>query len=64
MSVKQYTIKNEKELYNQVMKKYNKMNDKTLKKIIHILDQGVEGLCMPEFIEYCKHLQSLEARND
>ena len=60
MSSEQYTIKDEKKLYEEVMSKYKKMNDKTLKKIIHILDSGVEGICMPEFLEFCQHLQKLE----
>ena len=64
MSNKQYAIKDEKVLYESVMKKYNTMSDKTLKKIVGILNTGVEGLCMPEFIELCKHLQKLDNKND
>ena len=60
MSVKQYSIKNEKKLYDEVMMKYKTMNDKKLKRIIRILDSGVEGLCMPEFIELCRYLQSID----
>ena len=61
MSAEQYTIKDEKRIYNEVMAKYNKMSDKTLKRVVHILDTGnIEGLCMPEFIELVKYLQSLE----
>ena len=60
MSVKEYSIKNEKKLYDEVMMKYKSMSDKKLKRIIRILDSGVEGLCMPEFIDFCRHLQSLE----
>ena len=47
MSARQYEVKDEKKLYEEVMKKYHVMDDKTLKRIIHILDTGVEGMCMP-----------------
>ena len=64
MSVGQYEIKDEKKLYEEVMRKYNRMSDNTLKRIVHILDTGkIEGLCMPEFIELCQYLQGLE-KND
>jgi len=53
------TVPEEKKLHDEVMGKYKKMKDKKLKKIIKILDH-TEGLCMPEFLEFCKHLQSLE----
>jgi len=53
------TIAQEKKLHDEVMTKYKKMSDKKLKKIIKILD-NTEGLCMPEFLEFCKHLQSLD----
>ena len=56
-----YTVKDERKLYEEVMSKYNHMNDKTLKKIVHILDTGnIQGLCMPEFIELVRYLQSLD----
>ena len=53
------TIAQEKKLHDEVMTKYKKMSDKKLKKIIKILD-NTEGLCMPEFLDFCKHLQSLD----
>jgi len=53
------TIAQEKKLHDEVMAKYKKMSDKKLKKIIKILDH-TEGICMPEFLEFCKHLQSLD----
>ncbi len=53
------TVSEEKELHDQVMSKYKKMSDRKLKKIIRILD-NTEGLCMPEFLEFCQHLQSLD----
>ncbi len=53
------TVPQEKKLHDEVMGKYKKMKDAKLKKIIKILDH-TEGLCMPEFLEFCKHLQSLE----
>ena len=57
----EYTIKDEKKMYKEVMDKYNYMSDNTLKRIVHILDTGnIEGLCMPEFIELCKYLQSID----
>ncbi len=57
----EYNVRDEKKLYEEVMSKYNKMNDKTLKKIVHILDTGnIEGLCMPEFIELVRYLQSMD----
>ena len=56
-----YEIKNEEEIYAQVMRKYNTMSDGTLKRIVHILDTGnIEGLCMPEFIELVQYLQTLD----
>ena len=59
MSARQYEVKDEKKLYEEVMKKYHVMDDKTLKRIIHILDTGVEGMCMPEFLEFCQYLQKI-----
>ena len=60
-----YEIVNEKELYNEVMLKYSVMTDEKLKRIIHILDTGkIEGLCMPEFLEFCQHLLSLDNKNN
>ena len=53
------TIAEEKKLHDEVMAKYKKMSDKTLKKIIHVLDRNSE-ICMPEFLEFCKHLQSFD----
>ena len=49
----------EKEMYDDVMKKYNKMGDKKLRTIIKILDH-TEGLCMPEFLEFCHYLLKLD----
>tara|TARA_R100001129_G_scaffold182760_1_gene163851 strand:- start:658 stop:846 length:189 start_codon:yes stop_codon:yes gene_type:complete len=61
MSIGQYKIKDEKKLYEEIMNKYNKMSDKTLKRVVHILDTGnIEGLCMPEFIELVRYLQGLD----
>ena len=56
-------IKSEKALYDEVMQKYRKMSDKKLKRIIRILDTGVEGLCMPEFLEFCQYLIALQKEN-
>ena len=56
---------NEQQMYDEVMLKYNVMTDKKLKRIIHILDTGkIEGLCMPEFLEFCQHLLSLDRENN
>lgn len=53
------TVPEEKKLHDEVMSKYKIMKDAKLKKIIKILD-NTEGLCMPEFLDFCKHLQSLD----
>ena len=49
----------EKEMYEQLMSKYEIMSNKKLKTIINILDH-TEGLCMPEFVEFCNYLLSLD----
>ena len=54
-------VNKEKELYNQVMSKYHVMNNKKLKTIIHILNT-TEGLCMPEFLDFCQYLMKLQEK--
>ena len=49
----------ERELYNEVMGKYKVMTNKKLKTIIDILNHA-EGLCMPEFLEFCEYLLQLD----
>ena len=49
----------EKKLYEKVMSKYHIMDNKKIKRIIHILDT-TEGLCMPEFLEFCHYLLELD----
>ena len=56
-----YTIANEKEQYDKLMYKYRRMDDKKLQTIIKILN-NTEGLCMPEFLEFCKHLIALDKK--
>ena len=53
---------NEKEMYEQIMSKYKIMSNKKLKTIINILD-NTEGLCRPEFVEFCNYLLSLDNKN-
>ena len=55
-----HEIDNEKQVYDEVMAKYHVMTDKKLKRIIHILDTGVEGMCMPEFLDFCQYLLKLQ----
>ena len=57
----EYGIKNEKELYDDVMNKYNNMSNKKLKTIITILNT-TEGLCMPDFLEFCEYLLKLDEK--
>ena len=54
-------VSKEKELYDQVMSKYNVMSNKKLRTIIEILDE-TEGLCMPEFLEFCQYLLELDKK--
>ena len=54
-------VNEEKKLYDQVMNKYNVMGNKKLKTIINILNT-TEGLCMPEFLEFCQYLLKLDKK--
>ena len=55
------TIQTEKQLYDEVMSKYKTMDDRKLKTIITILNR-TEGLCMPEFLEFCQYLLELDKK--
>ena len=54
-------LEQEKQLYNDVMSKYKVMDNRKLKTIIKILDK-TEGLCMPEFLEFCEYLLKLDRK--
>ena len=45
---------------NTESKKWDFINDSKTRKIIHILDTGVEGLCEPEFTELASHLAIID----